>query len=66
MNGQCTIMTLFCLLQVTKIMMNSIQFIVAMCHIDMLRSELCQTDGQRTITTFFCLLQVTKIMMHSA
>ena len=54
-------MILFCLLQVTKTMEHSSQSIVTMCHIDMFRSQLFQTNGKGTIMTLFCLLQLTKI-----
>ena len=46
-------------------MMHSTQIIVTICHTDMFRSELSQTNGKCTIMTYFRLLQVTKIMMHS-
>ena len=65
-NGKCTTMTFFRLLQVTKIMVHKAQIIVPMRHINMFRSEPFQVNGQCTIITFFCLLQVTKITMHSA
>ena len=65
-NGQCTILSLICLLQVTKIMMQSAQIILTICHIVMCRFQLFPTNGQCTIMTLFCLLQVTKATMHSA
>ena len=59
------IMTLFCLLQVTKGTVYSTQIIVTMCHIDVFRSKIFQTNGKCTIMIIFCVPQVSKIIAHS-
>ena len=57
-------MALFRPLQAINGTERSTQYIVTMCHIDMFRSELIQTNGKCTTMTFYCLLQLTKITKH--
>lgn len=45
-NGQCTIMTIFCPLQLTKFTMHRTQTIVTICHTDMVRSELLKISAE--------------------
>ena len=43
-NGQCTIMTIFCPLQLTEFTIHGTQTIVTICQTDMVRSELFKTN----------------------
>ena len=48
-NGQCTIMIVFCLAQVTQIFVYRTQVIVRIYNVNTLRSKFIETNGQCTI-----------------
>ena len=64
-NGQCTIMIIYFLTQVTQHFVYNAQVNVGICLVNMFRSRLFQTNDQYPIQIIYCLTQVVQIFAYT-